>query len=221
MPFSTMTQSLKLVALTAALLSWLPFASAQNTSAPTPTKSQVQEAMKSQLPAPPDGFKWQLYKNVVFLKPTAWNESEMTQDIGGIPLTTYATSPEEFSRTKQFEMGATIEVISGSQRIRGIPAKKFVFAYLKPIVDKHKKEDVLMFEQKTQGEFEQTFFRYRDAPPGLTPIIVHKFIVANNATDNLNVFTFESPAESWNDNWAKYGTPIISKLNILPNAPSE
>ncbi len=177
--------------------------------------------MKSQFPAPPDGFKWQLYKNVVFLKPAVWNEGEMTQHIAGIPFTTYATSPEEFSRTKQFEMGATIEVISGSQRIRGIPAKKFVLAYLKPLLDTHKKEDVLMFEQKTQGDFEQTFFRYRDAPPGLKPIVVHKFIVANNATDNLNVFTFESPAESWDDNWTKYGTPIISKLNVLPKVPSE
>lgn len=216
-----MIQLLKLVALTTFLFSCLPFASAQNASPPTPTKSQVQEAMKSQLPSPPDGFKWQLYKNVVFMKPTAWNEREMTQDIAGIPLSTYATSPEEFSRTKQFEMGTTIELISGSQRIRGIPAKKFVLAYLKPIVDTHKKEDVLMFDQKTQGESEQTFFRYRDAPPGLKPIIVHKFIVANNATDTLNVFTFESPAEMWDANWAKYGTPIIGKVSILPNVPSE
>lgn len=216
-----MTQFSKLVALTAALLSWLPFAYAQNTSTPIPTKSQVQEAMKSRLPAPPDGFKWQLYKNVVFLKPATWNEREMAQDIAGIPLTTYAMSPQEFSRTKQFEIGATIELINGSQRIRGIPARKFVLAYLKPITDKHKKEDVLMFDQRTHGDFEQTFFRYRDAPPGLTPIIIHKFIVANNATDSLNVFTFESPVESWEDNWAKYGTPIISKLNILPNVPSE
>lgn len=216
-----MTRSVKLVALTAALFSWLPFALAQDASAQKPTRTQVQEAMTSQLPAPPDGFKWQLYKNVVFLKPAAWKESEMAQDLGGIPFFTYATSPEEFSRTKQFEMGATIEFISGSQRIRGIPANKFVFAYLKPIVDKHKKGDVLMFDQKTRGDYEQTFFRYRDTPPGLTPIIVHKFIVANNAADTLNVFTFESPAESWNDNWAKYGTPIISKLNVLPNVPSE
>jgi hypothetical protein len=217
----TMNQSLKLVVLAAALLSWLPFASAQNASTQTPTKSQVQEAMKSQLPTPPDGFRWQLYKNVVFLKPVAWNEGEIAQNIAGIPFTTYAMSPEEFTRTKQFEMGATIELISSPQRIRGIEAKKFVLVYLKPLVDTHKKEDVLMFEQKTKGDFEQTFFRYRDAPPGLKPIIIHKFIVANNATDNVNVFTFESSVETWNDNWTKYGTPIISKLNVLPNVPSE
>jgi hypothetical protein len=216
-----MPQSLKLLAITAALVVWLPIASAQNTPAPALTKTQVQEVMKSHLPAPPDGFAWQLYKNVIFLKPTGWHENELTQNIGGIPMTTYATSPEAFSRTQPFAMGATLEVISGPQRIRGIPAKKLVLGYLKPIIDKHTKDDVLMFEQKTQGDTEQTFFRYRDAPPGLTPVVIHKFIVANNATDTLNVFTFESPADTWNDNWAKFGTPIIGKISILASVPSE
>ena len=216
-----MNKSMKRVALVAALLSWLPFASAQDTSISSPTQTQVREAIKSQLPAPPEGFAWQLYKNVVFLKPAAWNEQEMTDNIAGIPYTTYATSPEEFSRVKQFEMGVTIQLISGSQRIRGIPAKKLAVVYLKPFLDAHKKEEVLMLEQSIQGDFERTFFRYRDAPPGLKPIIVHKFIVANNATDSVNIFTFESPAETWNDNWAKYGTPIIAKLNVLPNIPAE
>ncbi|MFG6432167.1 hypothetical protein [Roseateles sp. LYH14W] len=216
-----MASSLKLAALTAALFSCLPLASAQTAATTAPTKSQVQEAMKSQLLAPPEGFNWQLYKNVVFLKPAAWKAREMTQDLAGVAMSTYATSPEDFSRTQHFELGATIELISGSQRIRGIPAKRFVLGYLKPIVDKHKAEDVLMFEQKSQGDVEQTFFRYRDAPPGLVPVIVHKFIIANNATDRVNVFTFESPVETWDDNWAKYGTPIISKLNLLPHVPSE
>jgi len=63
----------------------------------------------------------------------------------------------------------------------------------------------------------RTFFRYRDAPPGLKPIIVHKFILANNSADSVHVFTFKGPADSWEENWAKYGTPILSKVNILPN----
>jgi hypothetical protein len=216
-----MSHSLKRVALVVALLSWLPFASGQNTSTSSPTKNQVREAMKSQLPAPPEGFSWQLYKNVVFLKPIGWTEQEMTENIAGIPATTYAASPEAFSRAKQFEMGVTFQHISGSQRIRGIPAKKLALVYLKPFLDAHKKEEVLMLEKSTQGDFERTFFRYRDAPPGLKPIIVHKFIVANDVTDNINIFTFESPVETWDENWVKYGTPIISKLNVMPSVPSE
>jgi hypothetical protein len=87
---------------------------------------------------------------------------------------------------------------------------------LKPFLDAHKKEEVLFLEQSTKGDFERTFFRYRDAPPGLKPIIVHKFILANNVTDSVHIFTFESPVDLWQDNWARYGTPIFSKVNVLP-----
>jgi hypothetical protein len=44
--------------------------------------------------------------------------------------------------------------------------------------------------------------------------------LANNVTDSVHVFTFESPAESWEENWAKFGTPILSKINVLPNVPA-
>ena|GEM_PF-3640491 len=182
------------------------------------TKS-IQAAIKSQLPTPPEGFEWQLFKNAVFLKPAKWREREKNSSSGGIPITVYATSPEEFSETKMFEMGLTVQIISGPQKIRKIEANKMALIYLKPFLDAHKKEEILIFDQNKKGEFERTFFRYRDAPPGLKSIIVHKFILANNSTDSVHVFTFESPADSWEANWAKYGTPILSKINVLPNVP--
>ncbi len=217
-----MSLSAKLIALTLTLivLSTQPVL-AEDVLVSSPSQVQVQEAMLSQLPAPPQDFTWQLYKNVVFLKPERWHEQEIATSVAGIPFTTYAASPEVFSKTKQFEMGFTIQLISGSQRIKGIEAKKMVLLFLKSTLDTHKREEVLMLEQSNQGDFERTIFRYRDAPQGMKPIIVHKFFLANNVTDNVNIFTFESPLESWSDNWTKYGTPIISKLNILPNVPSE
>ncbi|NTV10775.1 MAG: hypothetical protein HGA47_08360 [Zoogloea sp.] len=193
---------------------------AQDTSRSPPSAEQIREAIKSQLPAPPDGFVWQLYKNAVFLRPGQWNEREMAGSTIGIPFTVYAASPEDFSTTKQFEMGVTLQIISGSQQLRNIEAKKMALAYLKPFLDAHKKEEVLMLQQSTRGDFERTFFRYRDAPQGLKPIIVHKFILANNVTDSVHIFTFESPAETWDENWTRYGTPILSKVNVLPNVPA-
>ena len=89
--------------------------------------------------------------------------------------------------------------------------------FLKPFLDAHKSENVLMFELSTKGNAELTFFRFKDMPPGLTPIIVHKFVLANNVTDSVHVFTFESPMESWEENWTKYGTPILSKIVVLSN----
>ena len=193
---------------------------AQDAPKSPPGTELIREATKSQLPAPPEGFIWQLYKNAVFLKPGQWKEREMAASTIGIPVTVYAASPEDFSATKQFEMGLTLQIISGSQRIRNIEAKKMALAYLKPFLDAHKKEEVLMLAQSTRGDFERTFFRYRDAPQGLKPIIVHKFILANNVTDSVHIFTFESPVDTWDENWTKYGTPILSKVNVLPNVPA-
>jgi hypothetical protein len=185
-----------------------------------PNVEQSLAIIKSQFPSPPTGFVWKLYKNVAFLKPEQWHEGEINTYISGIPYTTYAASPEEFSINKQFEMGVTVQLINNPQRIRGIEAKKMALVYIKPFLDTHKREEILILEQKTVGDFERTFFRYKDAPPGLKPIIVHKFILANNVTDNVNIITFESPADSWEENWAKYGTPILGKLNVLLNAPT-
>lgn len=209
----------KQIILFLAVTSALNSAQAQTQTQPAPSAEAIQQAIETQLPKPPDGFEWRLYKNAVFLKPKLWNERTKASMSGGIPVTVFASSPEDFSDTKQFEMGMTLQIISGSQKLRGIEAKKMVFIYLKPFIDAHKKEAVLVFEQGTRGDFERTFFRYKDAPAGLKPIIVHKFILANNVTDSVHVFTFESPTELWDENWAKFGTPILSKVNVLPNVP--
>jgi hypothetical protein len=194
---------------------------AQDAPNVTPTLAQVREAMKSQFPAPPPGFAWKLYNNVIFLAPEKWNEREKTDYVAGIPFATYATSPEEFAGKKQFEMGLTIEFISGSERVTKIEVKKLPLALIKPILDSHKKEEILILEQGSRGDFDTTYFRYRDAPAGLTPIIIHKFFLANKTTDIVNVITFESPEGTWEQNWKIFGTPIIGQLKVLPNPPSK
>jgi hypothetical protein len=216
---SEMASQTKSVCFAVVIFFSTPLVFAQEVAKSAISVEQIQAAIKTQLPAPPDGFVWHLYKNAVLPKPAQWNEREKVSSTAGIPITVYAASPEEFSETKQFEIGLTVQIISGSQRIRGIEAKKMALVYLKQFLDAHKKEEVLMLEQSTRGDFERTFFRFKDAPPGLKPIIVHKFILANDVTDSVHVFTFESPVESWEENWAKYGTPILSKVSVLPNVP--
>lgn len=179
----------------------------ENSSSPKKVQVEVE------LPDPPEGFVWKSYKNAVFPKPLHWREQEAART-SGIPSSTYATSPEDFSATKQFEMGLTLQIITDSHKIKGIEAKKVALLYLEPFLKAHKKEEILMLDQSTKGDFEYTYFRYKDAPPGLTPIIVHKFLLANNVTDNVHVFTFESPMASWEENWSKYGTPILSKIIV-------
>jgi hypothetical protein len=214
-----MNLQVKLLFLVMLMVAHISIATAQETKNNIPSIEQIRESMKSQLPTPPEGFMWNLYKNAVFLKPIQWHEKQMASSSLGIPITVFAVSPEEFSTTKQFEMGLTVEIISGSKKSIGLEAKKIALVYLKPILETHKKEDILIFAKDTPGDFERTFFRYRDAPPGLKPIIVHKFILANNVTDSVHVFTFESPVESWKENWANYGDPILSKVTVIPSVP--
>ena len=118
-------------------------------------------------------------------------------------------------------MGVTLKITSNPGKSIKLEAKKLAFAYLKPVFDSHKKEEILMLEQSTQGDFQRIFFRYRDAPPGLKPIIVHWFMLANNVTDSVHLFIFQSPADTWDANWAKYGPPILGKLNVVVSMPSQ
>jgi hypothetical protein len=198
----------------AALLAASCLAAAQSPAAPTP--EQIRAAIRTELPAPPDGFSWQLYKNTVFLKPAGWHERELKTPANSF---IYATSPEDFSGSKQFEMGMSVNIFTGTQRLRGLEAKKAALMYIKIDLDTHRKEDVLILDQQPSGDFERTVFRYRDAPPGLKPVIIHKFILANNVTDSLHVFIFESPEATWAENWAKYGTPIFSRLQVVAQLP--
>lgn len=190
-------------------------------SPPTPqiVSKEVQEPVRGRLTTAPEGFQWRQYRSAVFVKPSEWNEQEQVNENAGITYATYAASPEVFSRVKPFEMGMTIQIVSGGQKAKGLEANKVVLMLLAPIVTTHKKEDVLMFEQGTAGDFEKTYFRYRDEPTGKTPIVVHKFILANKVLDSVHVFTFESPKQSWDENWKQFGTAFMSKVNLAFDAP--
>lgn len=220
-PFSTVKLPLRapFAMLAAALMACSSVTMAQSTPATPPTPDQIRQAISSELPAPPAGFAWKMYKNTVFLKPSGWNEREINPPGNAFPFGTYATSPETFSETKQIEMGMTVQVFSGTQRLRGLEAKKAAVMFVQLALAKRKKEDVLMLSQIPSGDFERTVFRYRDAPPGLKPVIIHQFILANNVTDSMHVFMFESPEDTWAENWAKFGTPIISRLQVVPLLP--
>jgi hypothetical protein len=212
-------------ALAFLLAGWISLCSAQSpTAPPTPTPpasaaSGVEQVVLSRLPPPPDGFSWRIFKNAALLTPVGWHEHTLESPAGSVPMSTYAASPQEFSVSKQFEMGVTVQVMAGTMRSNHVPASKAALLYLKQFLDSHKREDFLILERKTRGDFESTFMRYRDAPAGLKPIIVHKFVLANDVADTVDIFTFESPEDSWTENWSRFGTPIIGKVAVLPNLP--
>lgn len=208
------------VACAAAALASIAPAQGQGGSDSLQSGGKFEEAIRAQLPAPPAGFTWQIFKNAVLLRPDGWNVKTIDQQTSPVPVSVYAASPEQFSEGKQFELGITLQIISGPQALRSTTATKAALLYLKPFLDAHKQEDFLILERNVRGSFERTIVRFRDAPPGAKPIVVHKFILANDTADSVHVFTFESPADTWQENWERFGTPILSKVSVLPNLPS-
>lgn len=186
-----------------------------------PSAQQMREGIQAQLPAAPAGYSWQIYRNALFPKPAGWKEAEKTGSTSGIPMGLYGMSPQEFGNGKKMELGLTVQIIAGPRKAGGVDAKKMALAYIQPFLDSHKQEDVLALQQGTQGDFEVFLFRYRDFPQGGQPLVVHKFILANDLTDSVHIFSFQSPAATWDDNWARFGTPILSKVSVIPGLTAD
>lgn len=174
------------------------------------------EDIRHQLPPAPEGFTWQMHKNAVFLQPAGWVVRQVDLGSAEVPTSTYASSPADFSAAQPFETGLTVQIFSGSMRLKQLEAKKLAMAYLQPLLASHAKSDIRKLDQAQRGDFERTWFQYRDAPQGKRPVIVHKYVMANNVTDTVHVFTFETPEERWEADWAQFGQPIMSKVAVLP-----
>jgi len=169
----------------------------------------VRASALGKLPPAPAGFSWVMYRNAALLKPDGWHEQTLTD--------AYVISPEDSS-----EMRATVEVISRPKALLGLEARTAAFAYLEPFADAHAQpEQVLLFDEKQLGPFQLIGFRYRDARPGETPVIVHKHLMANAEADSVHVFTFESPEATWPESWEKFGIPILSVPVVFPMLPSD
>ena len=183
---------------------------------------KIQDALRAPRPIAPPGFVWQLYGDAAFLKPAAWHERERvstTDAIDPMTVSTYTVSHDPLCEETEFEIGLTAQVIRDSKKILGIDAKQMARGYLEHFLSACKKEEVLRLERYIKGGRECTFFRFTYTPPSQKPGIVHKFILANKVTDCVHVFSFESPAPSWDENWAQYGAPIFRQLladSILP-----
>lgn len=186
-----------------------------------PLSAEETQQIKAEAGPPPAGFEWKIYKDAYFLKPQGWNEDEKFRLVGNVfPLYTYVTSPQKFEYGKKpFDTGMTLEIVSFTKnKIKNLNTEETAKAMtIGPIIASHKKEDILSLSEKTNGPFKQVVFRYRDAPAGMAPIIVHKFIVINSGNDSVNTFTFESPEQSWDSNWEKYGKSIFKHIAVFPN----
>ena len=184
---------------------------------PTFTNEEIKSML---LPPPTTGYEWVIYRNCAFLKPQGWNQHTLPDVPAQKIIGAISTSPETFSESKQFETGFTAQVVANFKANNGLPPSKGAILMLKQITDQRTEKDVLVFDTKPAQSGSTSFImRYRDAPEGKTPLVIHKTLIANDAQDTLHIFTFESPEKNWDESW-KIGTPIIAKIAVIPFLPA-
>lgn len=172
------------------------------------------------VPPAPDGFEWRQFSDVFALKPLGWHERSKVVTTTAPPTDLHATSPETFSETEFFETGFTLHVIRNANTLYGVNAEAVAAAHLVSFLQVRAKEDILLLDEKVQGGILRMIARYVDRSPGLRPVMVHKFLAANNSADSVHVFTFESPVETWDENWAMYGETILGNLCMRQDTPA-
>ncbi len=175
--------------------------------------------LASKVPHAPKGFSWKVHQGAMLLKPNGWYERTRNDVWGPIQMSVYAASPQRFSESEQFQLGVTVQVFADIKKLPGMNPTRLAQLYLKPLLDSHKREDILLANRLPRGAVETIVFRYRDAPGKALPIVVHKYLVVNDALDTVHVFTFESPESSWTDHWARYGQPILTNLKLASLGP--
>jgi hypothetical protein len=187
----------------------------------TMSVDKIYENVKAQLGTAPDGFSWDLYRNAISLKPVGWFVHDKVNNINGMISATHAMSPVDFSEKNQFETGFTVGIFTNLKKYAKPEPSKTASIMIGIDLKMHTKEDIKYLSQNQQGDVKAFWLRYRDAPPGKTPIIVHKYYLANDATDNLNYFIFESPEDKWEENWKNYGSVILKHVSFIPVYPSD
>jgi hypothetical protein len=191
-------------------------------SAPTPAsiRAGLEATAKAALPAAPAGFHWEIYRNIGFLQPAGWQLTRMSAVSAGMSIGSIASAPENFSGRQVQDPGFSVQITSGTFRVRAQAATVVARALFQSLQAAHP-DSVLQREQITQSGASTVTYRYRDTSPAGEPLIVHKRISASDTLDCIHIFTFQSPATSWDDNWKKTGAFMVEKATVIPGLPSD
>lgn len=160
----------------------------------------IEKELLSQLPAAEKGFKWSIFKGVALQRPAEWNEYAKGN--------TYTSSIESVPEKGMFETGLTIQILSDVKKKYGSTAT-VVAAKLLNTFEAQEDNEKLLIKFNKHPDMETIVFRYKNAPSNLTPIIVHKYIQISETKDLINVITFETTEEQWDNYWNQYGKVIL------------
>ena len=155
------------------------------------------------LPPAPDGFTWQEVPEIkaAVLKPQGWFfKREQQKD-----TLAYFITKENIDQSGEFKTGLTVNVFRKLKKSKATDQAKSMIAHL---VDKYHVEP---FERKA-GSFYELGCELKDTDATGT-IVMRELAVANEKTNTLYLFVFESPEAEWNTA-SKVGEQIMDKLAL-------
>jgi len=155
------------------------------------------------LPTAPDGYSWQEIPEIkaAFLKPTGWHFKRESKK----GTLAYFITKEDIDKVGRFDTGLTINVI---REMKGRSAVEYAKSFIDRLTSDKRGEQWT----RTSAPLVQFGCRYKAADArGMAK--VHTLMVANQKTNTLYLFIFESP-ESEVDSTGKTGERIMDMLAI-------
>ena len=166
--------------------------------------------IKSLLPDLQSGFEWVVFKNCAIPVPSVWHQYSKES--------TFVSSVESVEDERIFETGLTIQFLDDVEKTYKVPASVAALS-----VYHEMKNDTLntelnsSYNEKEDG-MKIYVFTYENAPEIVKPITIHKAIFANDKTSLMYIFTFESPSETWEHNWSKFGSYMLGQIAIIDSS---
>ena len=159
------------------------------------------------LPQAKEGFGWVVFKGVALQRPLEWEEYTEGN--------TYCSSVESIPEKGSFETGLTIQVIRGVSELYKVSPKTLMARFVVDL-EEQKENSRLIISPDSHDGVDTLIYRFRNAPKGLAPITVHKYFQCSEQGDFLNIITFETTDERWEEYWNEKGNTILSRVLVVP-----
>lgn len=188
---------------------------AQTVSETTPPVNFKSMLKSINLPTPPPGFVWQRIEaiEVAVLTPKDWKKYQKEGSFQKV----FAFSNESLDEKGFFETGLTVKLWWHQQAAPGNEAKavESILAGIVHGIESNKVDNkVLRGTLEEMSDKKKLIVRYRNAPKGLTPIIVYSVSIGDPKTGLVYQFIFEGQEAQWDEKW-KIGMKILNQLIIL------
>ncbi|MGE0332907.1 MAG: hypothetical protein AB7P37_19685 [Ramlibacter sp.] len=188
-------------------------AAAQQTGAGRAPVS-ISGAVKAiELPAAPAGMAWWRIEEIDVAVPVPDGWKQHRKD--GPSFRTFAFSDQPLDRNGLFERGLTVTLLWLPQLPAGSEAQatEIMLRGLAAQIQKSPDNKVLTGTLEEKSGKRVMVIRYRNAPSGIPPIIVHTMFIGDPRTGLVYQIIYEGPEATWEDNW-KIGEQILKRVYV-------